>query len=429
MKSNSLGQEMHLLGKELFPINRSLTGEGVRETLNILKKELPNLDIHSVESGTQAFDWIVPPEWNIKDAYVLDSKGNRIIDFKKNNLHVVGYSIPVNKKITRDELFQHLHTLPEQPEAIPYITSYYSEYWGFCTTEKHKNTLLDDNYTVVIDSELKIGVLNYAELMIAGETDEEVFISTYVCHPSMANNELSGPLVTTYLAKWLQQQDLLKYTYRIVFIPETIGSIVYLSKHHEHLKSKVVAGYNVTCIGDDRAYSYLPSSNGVTISDKAAIHTLMQQDPNFKSYSWLDRGSDERQYCAPGIDLPIATIMRSKYGEYPEYHTSLDDFNLVTPSGLEGGYLALKASLNIIENNYIPRMTVLCEPQLGKRGLYPNISTKESGADVRTMMNVISYCDGNLSILDIANETGKPFEIVFNICEKLKAANLLDIIR
>ncbi|CAM3890790.1 DUF4910 domain-containing protein [Vibrio aquimaris] len=429
MSSIKVGSEMHELGKRLFPINRSLTGAGVRETLSILKEELPALEVLSVPSGTQVFDWVVPNEWTIHDAYVLNSQGERVIDFQANNLHVVGYSVPIKETFSREELFKKLYTLPEQPDAIPYITSYYSENWGFCTSENHKNTLPDDTYEVVIDSELKPGCLNYAELIIPGESDKEVFISTYICHPSMANNELSGPLVTTYIAKWLMQQDSLKYTYRIVFIPETIGSVVYLSKHHEHLKNNVVAGFNVTCIGDDKTYSYLPSRTGNTLSDKAATHTLRHLYPDYKSYSWLDRGSDERQYCAPGIDLPIATIMRSKYGEYPEYHTSLDDLTFVTPSGLEGGYIALRNAIYIVEKDFIPKMTVLCEPQLGKRGLYPNTSSKDTKSKVAAMMDMISYCDGSMSLLEIANKIDQPFSKLYPICEQFIEAGLIEIFK
>jgi aminopeptidase-like protein len=278
----------------------------------------------------------------------------------------------------------------------------------------------------VIDSELKPGVLNYGELLIPGKSDEEVFISTYVCHPSMANNELSGPVVTTAIAQWIQALPERRYTYRIVFIPETIGSLVYLSRHLDHLKQHVIAGFNVTCIGDDRAYSYLPSRAGDTLSDQAAKHVLRHIDPQFVSYSWLDRGSDERQYCAPGVDLPIATIMRSKYGEYPEYHTSLDDLNLVTPAGLKGGYLALKLALEVIEQNVFPKITVLGEPQLGKRGLYPNISKKRLSGGTQTLMNLLTYCDGKRTLLEIADLIGQPMWDLVPLVEQLKEYGLLD---
>jgi len=260
---------------------------------------------------------------------------------------------------------------------------------------------------------------------LPGELDQEIFLSTYICHPSMANNELSGPVVTTALSQWLKTLTDRKYTYRIVFIPETIGSIVYLSQNIEYLKEQVIAGFNITCVGDDRCFSYLPSRNGNTLSDFVALHVLKHTDPDFIRYTWLDRGSDERQYCAPGVDLPIASIMRSKYGEYPEYHTSLDNLELVTPTGLQGGYDALRKAIEIIEKNVYLKSTVLCEPQLGNRGLYPTLSTKESGRQVRAMMNMLSYCDGQNSLLDIAELIDEPFWELFPLADKLIKQDLL----
>lgn len=414
----------HELAKKLFPICRSLTGSGVRETIAILKECLPDLEMYDVPSGTQAFDWVVPDEWTIRDAYIADESGNRIIDFKNHNLHVVGYSLPVNEWMDLEELNRHLYSLPAQPEAIPYITSYYSKRWGFCLAHNQRKSLKPGRYQAVIDSELKPGILNYADIVIPGDSEKEVFLSTYICHPSMANNELSGPAVTVALAKWLLSQNSRRYTYRIVFIPETIGSIVYLSRNLPHLKRQVIAGFNITCIGDDRCFSFLPSRTGNTLSDRAALHVLRHISPDFKQYSWLDRGSDERQYCSPGVDLPIATIMRSKYGEYPEYHTSLDDLSLVTPSGLEGGFNALRQAIEVIENNVRFRVSVFCEPQLGKRGLYPTLSTKESGAQVRNMMNMISYCDDR-ELLDIAEIIGQPMQNLLEILPPLIQSGLI----
>ena len=417
---------MHDLAKRLWPINRSLTGEGVRETLMILRETLPNLQIHSVPSGTTAFDWTVPDEWNIRNAWLEDEFNNRIIDFKENNLHVMGYSEPVDCWLTLDELQDHLYSLPEQPKAIPYITSYYSRRWGLCTSHNHRESLKPGRYHVLIDSDIRPGFLNYGELLIRGESQQEIFLSTYICHPSMANNELSGPVVTSALATWISSQPNRRYSYRIVFIPETIGSLVYLSRNLDILKQKVIAGFNVTCIGDERCYSYLPSRNGNTLSDHVAKHVLKNIDPKFKKYSWLDRGSDERQYCASGVDLPIATIMRSKYGEYPEYHTSLDNFDVVTPSGLEGGFIALRHAIEIIEKNVFLKSTVLGEPQLGKRGLYPSISMKGSDNEVRRMMNLISYCDGLKSLLEIALIIDEPFWELIPIVERLVEYGLLE---
>jgi aminopeptidase-like protein len=426
---HDIAAQMYGWALDLFPICRSITGEGLRNTLKYFGNILPELTIHEVPTGTQAFDWTVPDEWQICEAYIEDESGQRIIDFQNNNLHVVGYSEPVNRRMDLKELEEYLYSLPEQPTAIPYITSYYKRRWGFCLTHKQHKALKQGSYHVVIKSEINPGVLNYGELILPGESKEEVLLSTYVCHPSMANNELSGPVVTTALAQWLMSLDNRLYTYRIIFIPETIGSIVYLSKHLEHLKKHLIAGFNITCIGDDRCYSYLPSRNGNTLSDQTALHVLKYTDLNFKSYTWLDRGSDERQYCAPGVDLPIATIMRSKYGEYPEYHTSLDDLSLVTPSGLEGGYKMLKKAIEIIESNVTPKNTIYCEPQLGIRGLYPSISTKNSGKQVRTMMNLISYCDGTQSLLEIAELIGQPFWDLLPIVRTLTENGLLSVER
>ncbi len=417
---------MYSWATDLYPINRSLTGAGVRQTLAYLGNLLPGLVMHEVRSGTKAFDWTVPDEWTIRDAYIADEDGNHILDFRTNNLHVLGYSEQVDCWLDRDQLEQYLHSLPDQLEAIPYVTSYYRRQWGFCLTHRQRLSLPPGNYHVVIDSDLKPGVLNYAELILPGETQEEVLLSTYICHPSMANNELSGPVVTTALALWLQSLKRRRYTYRIVFIPETIGSVIYLSRNIDHMKRWVKAGFNITCIGDDRCYSYLPSRNGSTLSDQAALHVLKHTAPGFKSYSWLDRGSDERQYCAPGVDLPIATIMRSKYGEYPEYHTSLDNFNLVTPSGLEGGFKAIRRAIEILEQNLYLKTTVICEPQLGRRDLYPTLSTKTSGEQVKVMMNLISYCDGSLTLLEIADLIKEPFWDLMPIVEKLVIHGLLE---
>ncbi len=424
---SEVGQEMYKLIKRLYSIYRSITGNGVRETLNIIKKSIPNLEIHEISTGIKVFDWTVPKEYNINDAYVMDEDGNKIIDFKKNNLHVVGYSVPVNKTVNLSQLQEHLYSLPDQPDAIPYLTSYYEERWGFCITHKEREKLKDGRYRVFIDSELKNGSLTYGELIILGETEKEIFLSTYVCHPSMANNELSGPVVTTFLAKWILSKPR-RYTYRIIFIPETIGSITYLSKNIEVMKKNIIAGFNVSCVGDNRVYSYLPTRNGNTYTDKIALNILSFKHPDFIKYSFLDRGSDERQYNAPGVDLPVCCVMRSKYGTYPEYHTSLDNLDFVSPEGLSGSYDVLRECLRLIEENRKYKINCLGEPQLGKRGLYPTISTKSFVNEVKKMMDFIAYADGENDLIDISNKINIPTWELHPIIEKLMKVGLLTVV-
>ena len=425
---SNIGIEIHEFCKELWPINRSLTGEGVRETLKLIQKRLNDMEIFEVPTGTKVFDWEVPKEWVIRDAWIVDPDGNKICDFKENNLHLVGYSVPINKKMKLSELQKKIHSLPEQPSAIPYITSYYNEDWGFCMSHNERKSLKNGEYEVYIDSELKQGNLTYGEILIKGKSSKEIFLSTYICHPSMANNELSGPCITTFLGEWLTSKKNLRHSYRIIFIPETIGSITYLSKNFDHMKENVVGGFNISCVGDNRNYSFLPSRNGDTLSDKVAKHVLENIDSNYVKYSWEDRGSDERQYCAPGIDLPIASMMRTKYGMYDEYHTSLDDLeNVVSPNGLEGGFDMYLKAISVIELNCFPKVKVMGEPQLGKRGLYPNTSTRESGKSVRLMMNLISWSDGTNSLIDIADKCKVPVWELQPLLKTLEDNDLLSI--
>ena len=424
---DSIGEWCYALAKELWHIPRSITGPGIRETLKIIQRELPDLKILEVSSGEAVFDWTVPDEWTIRDAYIEDEKGSRIVDFLENNLHVVGYSTPVDTWMDLSELQPHLYSLPDQPDAIPYVTSYYRKRWGFCLSDTQRKRLRDGRYRVFIDADLRPGVLNYGELLIKGENSEEIFLSTYVCHPSMANDNLSGPVVTTALVKWLLKQPNLRHSYRIVFIPETIGSLVYLSRNLKEMRTKTKAGFNVTCVGDNRCFSYLPSRKGDTLSDLVAQHVLKHIDSSFKRYSWLDRGSDERQYCAPGVDLPIATIMRSKYGQFPEYHTSLDTLGgVVTESGLAEGFHAFQTALSITELDYKPVVTTFGEPQLSKRRLYPDLSQNRSVDDsFRSMMNLISLSDGTKSLLEIAEIIDEPFMDIFELAKPLVEASLL----
>jgi aminopeptidase-like protein len=424
-----IGKKIYDLAKMLWPINRSITGEGVRSTLNKISSYLPDLKIEEISSGENVFDWTIPKEWKVNNAYIKTPNGKKICCFADNNLHLLGYSVPIHKTVNLDELQKNLHSLPNQPTAIPYVTSYYQERWGFCISDQERKNLVEGEYEVFIDTELFDGVLNYGELFIKGKLDQEILLSTYVCHPSMANNELSGPCVTTFLAKWLSENNLNRYSYRIVFIPETIGSIAFLSRKKDVLKSKVVAGFNISCIGDNRDYSYLPSRNGSTLSDSIAQHVLLHIHPSYKSYSWSDRGSDERQYCAPGIDLPIASIMRTKYGQYDEYHTSLDDLvNVVSPEGLDGGYMALKAAIKALENNIYPKVNVFGEPQLGKRGLYPTLSkTNAINDETSLMLDLLTWSDGTKSLLEIAELCDVPIWDFYQIVETLKQNDLLTV--
>jgi aminopeptidase-like protein len=421
----NIGEKIYELACELFPINRSITGQGVRETLRILQRELSDLQIHEVPSGTPCFDWSVPKEWNICDAYIIGPDGKKIADFHENNLHVVGYSTPVDKTVSLSELKRHLYSLPEQPDAIPYVTSYYEERWGFCIEDKKKALLKKGEYKVYIDSTLKHGSLTYGEIIIPGNSEKEVFLSTYICHPSMANNEVSGPVVTTFLGKWLQSLRSRKYTYRIVFVPETIGSIAYISFNLGQLKKHVIAGFNVTCVGDERAYSYLPSRSGNTLADRVAIHVLNHISPDFKKYSYFNRGSDERQYCSPGVDLPVVSVMRSKYREYPEYHTSKDDLDFISPEGLFGGYNSLKQCIICLERNETLCMSNPCEPQLGKRNLHPTLGARDAYNSIKIVMGLIGYCDGTKDLLEIAERTGLRMQDLFETVDKLKEEGLL----
>ncbi len=394
---------------KLFPITRSLTGQGVRKTLGIIKNQVPILKIKKFKSGSKVFDWKIPSEWNVYDAYVLDKNNVKIIDFKKNNLHLVGYSIPINKFLSKKELLKNLHFLKDQPNAIPYVTSYYKKRWGFCISYNQykkfdKNYSSNDLFKVVIVSKFKKdGDLNYGEVILKGNSKKEILVSTYICHPSMANNELSGPIVSMGLINYFRKKKL-KKTIRFIFIPETIGSISYLFKNIKHLKKNVLCGYNLSCIGDERQHSCMFSKYKNSPSDEAIIEAYrILKIKKFKIYSFLKRGSDERQYNSPGVDLKISSIFRTKYGEYPEYHTSLDNFNLVTLKGCIGGFNVAKKSIEVIQKRIYPKCKTICEPQMGKRGLYSTLSTKNYSNLYQTYMNFLQYADGTNSLEKISN--------------------------
>lgn len=414
-----ISNNMYSLVKELFPICRSITGDGVRKTLRIIQREIPELKIFEVPTGTKVFDWIVPKEWNIKGGYIETLDGKKVIDFADTNLHVMGYSLPIDKIVSREELLEMCYTIPEQPDYIPYVTSYYNERSGFCLSEKQKQALTEDTYHVVIDSTLENGSLTYGELLIPGNSKDEIFLSTYVCHPSMANNELSGPAVAVELAKYILANKDRRYSYRMIFIPETIGSITYLSKNLDYMQKHVIAGYNISCVGDDRTYSYVESPYADTLADRVAQNVLNFHYPEYKRYSFLHRGSDERQYCSPLVHLPLCAICRSKYEEYPEYHTSADNLNLVSPNGLYGAFEVYRKCIDLLENNYMYIVTTPCEPQLGKRGLYPTLSRRGSINETRSMTAFIAYADGKHDLVDISNRINVPIDRLLPIIKKL----------
>ena len=423
------------LGKnKLFGINRSITGQGVRKTLSIIKKEFKLLKIKQVKCGTRVFDWKIPKEWNVKKAYIEDKNKKKIIDIRNNNLHLISYSIPIKKTLNKQEILKHLHSIKKKPSAIPYITSYYKKYWGFCVSENYKKRFKKiynnkDKFKVVIDSSFNSnGNLNYGELVLKGKSKKEILISTYICHPSMANNELSGPIVSMALIKYFKKKKLNK-TLRFLFVPETIGSITYINKNLKSLKSNVIGGYNLSCIGDEKKHSCMLTKYGNTISDYALIDAYKKLKLKFTKYSFLKRGSDERQFNSPGVDLPIASIFRSKYGEYKEYHTSLDNFKLVTIKGLTGGYKVAKTSIENLLKKIIPKNILLCEPQMSKRDLYPTLSNffsiNKHHEFSRSVMDFLQYSDGTNDLKKISNIIGVSFERVNKIYILLKKHKLV----
>lgn len=410
---------MYALAGRMFPICRSITGNGFRESLEMLREEVPEIQVYEVPTGTAVFDWTVPKEWNIRGGGIYRLNGDKVIDFKDSNLHIVGYSLPIDKVVSREELLEHVYTMPDQPDWIPYVTSYYKERWGFCMTENQKQTLTDEEYHVVIDSTLEDGSLTYGELIVPGQTDDEILFSSYLCHPSMANDDLSGPVVLTELMKYVLQMKDRRYTYRFVINPETIGAITYISRNLDALLKHVKAGFVLSCVGDDRTFSYLATKYGDTLTDRVMQNVLKFHFPEYKKYSFLDRGSDERQYGSAGVNLPVCGFCRSLYTKYPEYHTSADNMDLISPEGLQGAYDVMVKVIMALENNYHYAMTCQCEPQLGKRGLYPTISYRGSHDSVNVIRDFTAYADGSHDLIDISNIINVPIDILIDIKNKL----------
>lgn len=412
--------------QRLFPICRSLTGDGVRETLGILRETVP-MEIFEIPSGTEVFDWQIPAEWNIRDAWIKDASGKRVVDFQVSNLHVVSYSVPVHRTMTLDELRPHLHSLPEQPDAIPYLTSYYKRDWGFCLTHRQLEQLSEGEYEVCIDSSLEPGSLTLAECVLPGETDEEILFSTYCCHPSMANNELSGPVMTTALYRYLAGLKKRRYTYRFCWVPETIGALTYLHLRGDVLKQQVKAGFVVTCCGDSGAFTYKKVRNPQNILDRTVLHVLKHMGVEHKVVEFFPTGSDERQYSSPGFNLPIGSLMRTMYGIYPEYHTSLDNLEFVTPDAMMQTLSAYINVLYCLENNvFLENLKPFGEPFLSKYDLYHSLGGQKQQRDfTKKLRYVLNFSDGENDLLNIAERVGAPLWDFEQCVDDLSAVGLL----
>ena len=425
------GEEIYSWIQDLYPINRSLSGEGNLKTLGYLQKISPEIQTKTFRSGSTAFDWLLPDEWNVVEAFIELPDGSRIAEFSKNNLHLVGYSTPLDKIVTKSELLQHLHYVEDQPTAVPYVTSYYKKNWGFCIAKRDLENLGVGPFRVFINSSFRNqeegGSICFGEAELIGESSQEILFSTYICHPSMANNESTGPTIATAVIKHLSKIKR-HYTYRFLFLPETVGTIAYLARHLKELKENLIAGWVLTCLGDKGNFSYIPSRYGNNYADKLTKQVLGSELINYKTYHWLDRGSDERQYCAPGVDLPICSITRNKYGTYPEYHTSLDNLDFIDSSSLEESFELIMKFINEIESTRTPKTRILCEPQFGKRNLYPNISKIGSyDIETRSLMDVLSYMDGTLNLEEISMKSNVKMSKVLEFTEVLLKQQIITI--
>jgi aminopeptidase-like protein len=417
------GRDLHQLVSGLYPICRSITGDGLRASLRLLQKEVP-LALHEIPSGTRVFDWVVPDEWNIRDACVKDAAGRRVVDFRRNNLHVVSYSIPVRRTMTLAELRPHLFTLPGTPDWIPYRTSYYTETWGFCLRHRDLESLPDGTYEVCIDSTRAPGHLTYGEFRIQGATDEEVLISCHSCHPSLCNDNLSGMAVAAGLAHHLAPLQL-RHSYRFLWIPGTIGAITWLATHEDVLP-RIRHGLVLSCIGDPGRFTYKRSRRGRAEIDRIVVQVLKDSGADFAVRDFTPTGYDERQYCSPGIDLPVGCLMRTPNGEYPQYHTSADDLTLVSGAALAGSLQRLLGVVDALEANVCYRnLNPKCEPQLGRRGLYQATGGTRNSSREEAILWVLNFSDGTHSLLDIAERSGFPFALLREAADRLLASGLL----
>jgi aminopeptidase-like protein len=424
----ALGREMHELAAELFPITRSITGPGYRETLDILERVTGPMERHRFPTGEQLFDWTVPPEWVIRDAWIEAPGGERVVSLADSNLHVVNYSSPVDATMPLEELLPHVHSIPDRPDWIPYRTTYYERSWGFCMTDRQRRRLEPGDYRVRIDADLIDGRVELGEVTVPGQTDTEILLSTYCCHPSMANNELSGPVLVAHLARLMRERPVQpRYTYRFLFVPETIGSIAYLHRFGDRLMERLAAGYVVTCVGDEGDFSYKLSRRGDTLADRAALHVLRHAGKPHRVLDYYPAGSDERQYCSPGFNLPVGSLMRSTWDTFPQYHTSADDLEFVTARALGESlelYYRIAEALESAET--FSATLPYGEPQLSPRGLYPTTGAQRNIAQSRRdMMFLLNWCDGQGDLIAGADRIDRPIWVLRPIAERLAAHDLL----
>ncbi len=424
--ATKIGQELHRFAAQLYPICRSITGDGIVRTLAMIQDRVP-LQISKVPTGTSVFDWTVPKEWNIRDAYIQASDGKRVVDFRECNLHVLNYSTPVHATMSLSELKPHLFTIVEHPDWIPYRTSYYKEDWGFCLSHNQLLAMKDGQYEVRIDSTLGDGNLTYGECYLPGQSTSEILISCHACHPSLANDNLSGLTVATALAQLLAGRNL-RYSYRFLFIPGTIGAITWLARNHE-AAGRIRHGLVLTCIGDKGGFHYKKSRRGDAEIDRAAAHVLRHQNESEEVLEFSPSGYDERQYCSPGFNLAVGCLMRSVWGSFPEYHTSADNLNFIQPLALAGSLRVCAAILDVLENNKCYRnLNPHCEPQLGKRNLYRATGGHAIGAEINARLWVLNLSDGEHSLLDIAERSGIPFSVIGEAADLLCDSGLLSLV-